>query len=63
LTFLGFASIPLYNNINPKNFPKETLKAHFVGLSLILCFRSVWEGFSEVYYVLGCLDALHQHII
>jgi hypothetical protein len=35
LTFSGFASIPLCETINSKNFPEETPKAHFARLSFI----------------------------
>ena len=41
LTFLGFASIPLYETINPRNFPEETLKAHFDGFNFMLYYLSV----------------------
>ena len=33
---LGFASIPLYETMNTRNFLDETLKAHLLGFSLIL---------------------------
>ena len=41
LTFSGFASIPLYETINPRNFPEETLKAHFDGFNFMLYYLSV----------------------
>ena len=36
LTFLGFASIPLYETMNPRNFPEETLKAYLDGFNFML---------------------------
>ena len=35
LTFSGFASIPLYETINPRNFPEETPKAHLEGFNFM----------------------------
>ena len=45
----GFASIPLCETINPRNFPDDTPKAHLLGFNLILYCRSV----SNVYYRLS----------
>ena len=36
LTFLGFASMPLCETINLRNFPEETPKAHLDGFSFML---------------------------
>jgi len=33
--FSGFASIPLLETMNPRNFPDETPKAHFAGFNFI----------------------------
>ena len=41
LTFSGFASIPLHDTINPRNFPEETLKAHLDGFNFMLYCLSV----------------------
>ena len=41
LTFLGFASIPLWDTMNPRNFPKETPKAHMDGFNFMLYYLSV----------------------
>ena len=35
----GFASIPLYMSIKPKNFPASIAKTHFCGFNLNLCLR------------------------
>jgi hypothetical protein len=40
-TFLGLASIPFCETMNPKNFPKETPKAHLDGFSFNLWSFSV----------------------
>lgn len=40
-TFFGLASIPLYKTINPRNFPIDTLKAHFSSFNLIWYFLRV----------------------
>ena len=37
----GLASIPLWDTMNPKNFPDETPKAHLPGLSFMQYWRSV----------------------
>ena len=40
LTFLGFASIPFCETINPRNFPEETPKAHLDGFNFMwYCLR------------------------
>ena len=33
----GFASIPQFMSINPRNFPASTANAHLYGFSLMLC--------------------------
>ena len=34
-TFSKFASIPLWDIMNPKNFPEDTPKAHLLGFNFI----------------------------
>ena len=41
LIFSGFASIPLYETMNPRNFPDTTPKAHLLGFNFILYHLSV----------------------
>ena len=41
LTFSGFASIPLCDTMNLRNFPEETPKAHLDGFNFMLYYISV----------------------
>ena len=45
--FFGFASMPLCEIINPKNFPAFTPNTHLSGLSLILYLSNVSSIFSR----------------
>lgn len=40
-TFLGLASTPLWDTMNPRNFLAETPKAHLLGLSFMLFLLNV----------------------
>jgi len=40
-TFSRFASIPLWDTMNLKNFPVATLKAHLLGFNFIWYYLSV----------------------
>ena len=40
-TFSGLTSIPLWDTINPKNFPVVTPNVHLLGFNFILYVRSV----------------------
>ena len=55
LTFSGFASIPLCDTMNPRNFPEETPNAHLDRFNFMLYYMSVlnvslrlskWSSFS-----------------
>ena len=56
LIFTGFASIPRWDTIKPRNFPNETPKRHLAGLSFILYFLKVsnisWRS-STSWSILG----------
>ena len=57
-TLSGFASIPRWDTMNPKNFPEVTKKTHFLGFNFILYLCSVlkvsfrsskWLGLSLIF--------------
>ena len=40
----GFASIPRFLTIKPKNFPTETPKAHLAGFNFMFYFFRIWNA-------------------
>ena len=40
----GFASIPRWLTIKPRNFPADTPKAHLAGFSFMLYFLKIWNA-------------------
>ena len=47
LIFFGFTYIPRLLTMNPKNFPAETSKAHFVGFNFILKSLRIWNALAR----------------
>ena len=40
----GFASIPRWLTMKPRNFPTDTPKAHLAGFSFMLYFLRIWNA-------------------
>ena len=40
----GFASIPRWLTMKPRNFPADTPKAHLTGFNFMLYFRRIWNA-------------------
>ena len=63
LTFSGFASIPLCETINPRNFPEETSKAHLDGVQLHVVLSEGIERLSKIVQVVLLVSAFDKHIV
>ena len=40
----GFALIPWWLTMKPRNFPADTLKAHLAGFNFMLYFLRIWNA-------------------